>query len=227
MAIVYPQPIQSFRFLIEAGGGISAAFTSFSGVKMQVETLQSRDGDENRGVQEYVPVFTRFDPVTLSKGVVGDNDFMDWILAAAADMESGPTGSKLRRDINVITLNEAGQTAVTWTLKEAMPIGYEMAPLDSSRSEVLMESITFAITGMRRTTAPPGPPNPPWQPKGQPRPYERNEPWRRRYWVRDYEPNDPWRLREEIREYEPNDPWQLREPIKPYEPKPPWKSKRK
>ncbi len=208
MAIVYPQPIQSFRFLIEAGGGISAAFTSFSGVKMQVETIQSRDGDDNRGVQEYVPVFTRFDPVTLSKGVVGDNDFLDWLFAAAADMEAGPTGSNLRRDINVITLNEAGQTAVTWTLKEAMPIGYEMAPLDSSRSEVLMESITFAITGMRRTTAPPGPPNPPWQPKAQPNPYKPNPVWRLKEPIRPYEADPPWKLKEPVREYEANPPWQ-------------------
>ena len=41
-----------------------------------------------------------------------------------------------------------------WTLQGAMPIGYELAPLDSSRSEVLTESLTFAITGMKRNTQP-------------------------------------------------------------------------
>lgn len=153
MAIVYPEPIKSFRFLIQVGNsaGVSAAFASFSGVKMRVDTLQSRDGDDNRGVQEYIPVLSRYEPVTLSKGVVGDNEFLDWLLSASADLAAGPTGNNLRRTIDVITLDARGSHLVTWTLKDAMPIGYEMAPLDGSRSEVLMESLTFAITGMKRT----------------------------------------------------------------------------
>ena len=141
MAILYPEPIQAFRFLIRVGDSeeISAAFSRFSGIQMQVETIQSRDGSDSRGVREYTPVFTTYAPVTLSKGVVGDNEFLDWMLSASAD---------------VITLNEKGNPGVTWTLQGAMPIGYELAPLDSSRSEVLTESLTFAITGMKRTTQP-------------------------------------------------------------------------
>lgn len=156
MSIRYPEPIQTFRFLIRVGDSqeISAAFSQFSGVKMQVETIQSRDGDDNRGVKEYTPVFTTFDPVTLRKGVVGDNDFLDWLLSASAGVHTGPTGVGLRRTIDVITLNELGKPGVIWTLQGAMPIGYELAPLDGSRSEVLTESLTFAITGMKRTTQP-------------------------------------------------------------------------
>ena len=154
MAIEYYDPIQSFRFLIQVDGeqNIPAAFSGFSGVKMTVDTLQSRDGNDIRGVQEYIPTLTRYDPVTLKKGVIGDNAFLDWLLSATADMESGPTGVNLRRDINVITRNDKGEDAVIWTLKGAMPIGYELAPLDAGRSEVLMETLTFAITGLRRTT---------------------------------------------------------------------------
>ena len=35
---------------------------------------------------------------------------------------------------------------------KGMPIGYELDPMDSSRSEVLTESLTFAFTGLERTT---------------------------------------------------------------------------
>lgn len=160
MAIVYPEPIQTFRFLIRVGNDeqISAAFSRFSGIRMSVETIQSRAGDDSRGVKEYTPVFTSYEPVTLSKGVVGDNEFLDWILSASADVHSGPTGNNLLRTIDVITLNQHGDVGVTWTLQNAMPIGYELAPLDGSRSEVLTESVTFAITGVKRTAAPWNPP---------------------------------------------------------------------
>ncbi len=154
MAIRYPEPIQTFRFLIRVGDSkeISAAFSRFSGVKMEVETIQMRSGNEGRGVKEFTPVFTSFAPVTLSKGVVGDNEFLDWMLSASAGVHTGPTGLNLRRTIDVITLNERGKPGVIWTLQGAMPIGYELSPMDGSRSEVLTESLTFAITGMKRTT---------------------------------------------------------------------------
>ena len=159
MAIVYPEPIQAFRFLVRVGDSeeISAAFSRFSGLKMSVETIQFRSGNDARGVKEYTPVFTSYAPVTLSKGVVGDNQFLEWLCSASANVHTGPTGANLRRTIDVITLTDQGVPGVTWTLQNAMPIGYELSPMDGSRSEVLTESITFIFTGMKRTTAPPAP----------------------------------------------------------------------
>lgn len=155
MAIEYEYPLQSFRFkfLIQIGGQpVSAAFSSCSGIKMNVVTVKGRDGNDDRGVQTGIPVLTQFQPVTLSKGVIGDNELLDWLLASSAGYESGPTGKDLKRDIDIIAVNDMGEEAVTWTLKKAMPIGYEISPMDSSKSEVLMESITFAYGGIKRTT---------------------------------------------------------------------------
>ena len=151
------QPAAAFRFLVQpAGAGEpTAAFTRMSGIQMQVETIDVRSGNDIRGVKEFVPVFTRFSPVTLSRGVVGDNDFMDWLLAASAGDFTGPTGANLRRDLDVIAIDERKEPLVTWTLKGALPIGYELSPMDASRSEVLMENVTFAIVGVTRTTHPP------------------------------------------------------------------------
>ena len=43
---------------------------------------------------------------------------------------------------------------MVWSLKDAMPIGYELSPMDSSRSEVLTESVTFTIQGVERNVSP-------------------------------------------------------------------------
>ena len=150
-------PIQSPYFLIQVGNsqGISAAFSRFSGVKMEVETIQSRDGSDSRGVKEYVPVFTTYAPVTLSKGVVGDTEFLNWVFASCAGEFTGPSDSNLRRTIDVIALDCTRTPRATWTLQGAIPIGYELSPMDGNRSEVLTENITFAITGVKRTIHPP------------------------------------------------------------------------
>lgn len=152
MKIVYPDPIQSFRFLIKVDGDktVSAAFTGCSGIRMEVETLQARSGSDLRGVRDYTPVLTRYEPVTLHRGVVGDYDFLDWIFAASAREYTGPSGKDLHRTLEIITLNDLGKPGVIWTLKDALPIGYEVAELDGSRSEVLTESLTLAYTGIRR-----------------------------------------------------------------------------
>ncbi len=154
MAILYDHPFQAFRFLVEVenSGVVAAAFTGFSGVRMRVDTIQARSGGDGRGVQEYIPTLTRFEPVTLTKGVVGDNEFLDWLFAAAAGANAGPRGVNLRRTINVVALDNRGRRGVTWSLRDALPIGYELNPMEGSRSEVLSERMTFAILGMERKT---------------------------------------------------------------------------
>ncbi len=157
MGVKYKEPFRAFRFLVELenGGAVVAAFSQFSGVKMEMDTVQARSGNDNRGVQEYVPVLTRFTPVTLKKGVVGDDDFLDWLFSAVAGPETGPKSESLHRTINIIALDEKGRRGVIWSLKNAIPVGYELAPMDGGRSEVLSESLTFAITGIERETCRP------------------------------------------------------------------------
>ena len=147
-------PLKAFRFLVEVDGDAVGAFTHFSGIKMEVKTIEARSGSDIRGVKDVIPVLTDFAPVTLTKGVIGSNDFLNWIFAAAASTHTGPTGVKLYRTINVIALDDEGRRGVIWSLKDAMPIRYELSPMDSTRSEVLSESVTFEIGGMERTVNP-------------------------------------------------------------------------
>ena len=151
---MFQEPLKAFRFLVELDGRkvAVAAFTGFSGVQMEVDTLQIRSGNDIRGVQEFVPTLTRFAPVTLTKGVVGDDEFLDWLFSVAASPNAGPKSGGKRRNLNVVALDDKGNRGVTWTLYNALPIRYQLTPMDGGRSEVLSESITFAITGVERKT---------------------------------------------------------------------------
>ena len=146
-----PRPLGAFRFIIEIEqGGVVGAFSQFSGVKMQVDTIQARSGSDIRGVQESIPSLTKYQPVTLTKGVIGDNEFLDWLFAVSAGPFMGPLTSE-SRTLNVVALNDKGERGVVWSLLNALPIGYELTPMDGGRSEVLSESLTFAIHGVTRT----------------------------------------------------------------------------
>ncbi|MDR2616140.1 MAG: phage tail protein [Oscillospiraceae bacterium] len=158
MALIrYERPLTAFRYIIEiekdGAAAVAAAFSRFSGVKMRVETMKVRTGADERGVMRDFPVMTSFENVTFSRGVVGDLDFLDWILAVAPDGSRAATGKSVSdkyRSISVSALNEAGKRAVTWTLIDALPVAYELGEMNSTQSALLTESVEFVIAGFKR-----------------------------------------------------------------------------
>jgi len=149
----FSEPLKSFRFLIEVEDGenkIVAAFFQFSGVKMHVDTVKVRTGADLRGVMQNIPALTHFQNVTLTRGVIGDSKFLEWILAAAPGATEAPTGKNKYRTINIIALGDKGQRTVTWSLFAALPVAYELGQMDSTQSTVLSEMIEFSISGFKQ-----------------------------------------------------------------------------
>lgn len=148
------EPFKAFRFLIEVENTNSqmvvAAFSQFSGIKMRVETIEKRPGNEKLGTFDTYSGLTRYENVTLTKGIIGDNEFMEWIYSVAPTEIAPPTAKDKYRNINIVALDDTGRRGITWTLYNAMPVAYELSPFDGSRSELLSESLEFAIGGFKR-----------------------------------------------------------------------------
>ena len=149
------RPFTTFRFLVETmgdSGAVVGAFTGFSGIRMSNQMVQARVGNESRGVRDNFPGITEYQHVTLSKGVIGDNDFLDWMFNSVfPGAMTGPQGKNAYRNLDIVALTDTGERGVVWTLINAIPAGYQLAPMDASRSEILIEEIEFAIAGVTRT----------------------------------------------------------------------------
>ena len=155
MKIRFKDPLTTFRFLVEVGDGdkkIVAAFTSFSGVTMKVDMVSYRPGSDSSGVSDDIPALTSFEPVTLTRGVIGDNDFLEWIESVTPGYTGSTKGKEMYRTIHVSALDDKGNRAVTWSLQEAIPIVYTLEGMDSTNSAVLSETVRFAIGGFTRQT---------------------------------------------------------------------------
>jgi len=155
VAVYFQEPLKTFRFLVEVegdGNKIVAAFSQFSGVTMRVDMVKHRSGSENRGVTDDIPALTSFENVTLTKGVIGDNEFLEWIRAVSPGTTESPTGMQKYRTINIVALDDKGKRAVTWSLYTAIPVTYSLGGMDSTNSAVLSETIEFAIGGFSRET---------------------------------------------------------------------------
>ena len=155
MSIHFQEPLKTFRFLVEVeseDNRIVAAFSNFSGVSMKIDMVSYRSGAEIRGVTDDIPALTSFERVTLTKGVIGDNEFLEWIQAVAPGLTEAPTGKSKYRTINIVALDDKGERAVTWSLLDAIPVEYRLGSMDSTNSAVLSETIEFAIGGFKRET---------------------------------------------------------------------------
>lgn len=153
-------PYRAFKFKVkmggtgylDVGGSTVGAFSQCSGIRATSQVLRVRTGADVRGVQGIIPTTVEYSNLTLSRGVVSSNSFLDWVFACMPGYATGPSGA-VRRTIDIVVLDEKGNEGITWTLHGAYPVSYELAGLDASQDGVLMENLEFAYAGLTRTVA--------------------------------------------------------------------------
>lgn len=152
-------PFRTFRFKVKVGGfgymdggaATVGAFSQCSGVKATNHVLRVRTGADVRGVQGIIPTIVEYSNLVLTRGVISNNDFLDWVFNCMPGYAVGPIAAS-RKTIEIVTLNEKGEDGITWTLHGAYPVSYELASLDASNDGVLVESLEFAYVGLTRAS---------------------------------------------------------------------------
>lgn len=154
----FPTPFTAYNFLVyfedadSSSIQIQGAFTNFSGVRMSNQIAKFRSGCDLRGVKNNYPGITEYEHAKLTKGVIGNSDFLDWLFKATIpDAFTGPKGENLYRNIHVCSLLEYNmEPGMEWVLLNAIPVGYELHPMDANQSSYLSEEIEIAFTGVVR-----------------------------------------------------------------------------
>ena len=140
-------PLPKFHFKVEVEGGIAASFQEVSGLDTEVDVIEYRHGDSPEFSPIKMPGMRKVSDVTLKKGIfTGDTDFYDWF--AQNNMNTIE-----RRTVQVMLLNESGDTEIVWTLTNAFPKQVQGSELNSSSSEVAVETIILAHEGLEVATA--------------------------------------------------------------------------
>ena len=137
---VYPLP--KFHFLVE-WGGTRIGFTEVSGLAVETEVIEYRDGSSPEYHKTKMPGMQKFGNVTLKRGTFAlDNEYYNW-------WNSVKMNTIERRDITVSLLNEEHAPVVVWKIKNAWPVKVQSTDLKSDGNEVAIESIELAHEGLR------------------------------------------------------------------------------
>lgn len=134
-------PLPKFHFQVEWGGA-NIGFTEVSGLDVESEVIEYRDGASPEYVKTKMPGMQKFGNITLKRGTFqGDNDFYNWWNTVALNTIE-------RRDVTISLLNENHEPVVVWKVKNAWPSKVQSTDLKADGNEVAIESIELAHEGL-------------------------------------------------------------------------------
>lgn len=139
MATTYPLP--KFHFQIQWGGE-RVGFTEATGLDMQVEVIEYREGSSPEYSKIKMPGMHKFSNITLKRGTMaGDSDFYKWINTINLNKAE-------RRDIVISLLDETHAPVITWRAVNSFPIKVQASDLKSDGNEVAIETLELAHEGL-------------------------------------------------------------------------------
>jgi phage tail-like protein len=134
-------PIPKFHFQVEWGGS-KIGFTEVSGLDVEREVIEYRDGSSKEYSKLKMPGLTKFSNITLKRGSFKkDNDFYKWWVSNKLETVE-------RRDITISLLNEEHTPVITWKVKNAWPSKIQPTDLKSDDNSIAIETMEIVHEGL-------------------------------------------------------------------------------
>ena len=149
-------PYKNFKFRLKWDGRYVAGISKVSALKRTTEVVEHRDGGDPTAMRKS-PGNTKFEPLTLERGVTHDTEFEDW--ASLVWKLKNPAGAQIalsgfRKDLLLELHNEAGQVALVYKIFRAWVSEYNALPeLDANANAVAIQTLKLENEGWERDTA--------------------------------------------------------------------------
>ena len=134
-------PLPKFHFSV-VWGGSKIAFTEVSGLDVETEVIEYRQGASPEYSKIKMPGMQKFSNITLKRGTFkSDNEYYSW-------WNTVKLNTIERRDITIKLLNEEHNPVVTWKVKNAWPTKIQSTDLKADGNEVAIESMELVHEGL-------------------------------------------------------------------------------
>jgi len=149
-------PYPNYAFLVYFGFSTSpvAAVSKVSALKCSSDVIEYKDGGSLiilKGLGR-----TKYEPITLERGLTFDQDFADWANAAQLLDKGAPTRSlkNLRKEVRIDLLNEARQPVYRFFVHRCWVSEYQALPdLDAGANAIAIEHLKLENEGWERDTS--------------------------------------------------------------------------
>lgn len=136
-------PLRNYNFKLLIDGVTQAHFTSFTGLNLQVEVLNFREGGGGNVVRRLAGRPKPGD-ARLYYGLTSSPELWTWFQASV-------NGVPQRKNVSVLMLGMDGFTEVMrWNLNECWPSEWHGAPLDALGNQIAIESLVLVFEAITR-----------------------------------------------------------------------------
>lgn len=136
-------PYAAFHFLVEIEGLLAGGFSEVSGLQVETEFHDYREG----GLNEYIhklPGPTRYPQNLVLKHGLTDIDTL-WVWH-----QDGVHGKFKRRNLTIYLLSAAGIPAMYWNVLQAYPVKWAGPDLRAESATVAFEAIELVHQGITK-----------------------------------------------------------------------------
>ena len=149
-------PYKNFKFRVKWDGRYVAGVSKMSALLRSTEVIEHREGGDPSTTRKS-PGLTKYEPMTLERGVTHDTSFEEWANLAwklGAGLGSEVGLKDFRKDVYIEFYNEAGQLALAYKIYRCWVSEYQALPeLDANVSGVATERIKIENEGWERDTS--------------------------------------------------------------------------
>jgi len=146
-------PYKNFKFRVKWDGRVIAGVSKVSALKRSTEVIDYREGGDP-STSHKSPGLTKFEPITLERGVTHDADFEQWAnktYSHPAKPGKNVTLKDFRKDIVLEIVNEAGQVVLTYRIFRCWVSEFQALPdLDANSNAVIIEHLVLQNEGWER-----------------------------------------------------------------------------
>jgi len=148
-------PYKNFKFRVKWDNKYIPAVSRITGLVRTTEVIEHREGGDP-STSRKSPGRTKFDAITLERGLTDDASFEDWanqVWQLGAGLGSEVALNEFRKDIFIEFYNEAGQLVKAFKVLRCWPSSYQALPdLDANAAAVAIEQLKLENEGWERDT---------------------------------------------------------------------------
>jgi phage tail-like protein len=156
-------PYKNFKFRVKWDGRYVAGVSKITALRRSTDVVTHREGGDP-SAEHKSPGLTKFDAITLERGVTHDTAFEEWankVWHLGAGLGAEVSLKDFRKDILIELHNEAGQLVKAFKVYRCWPSEYRALPdLDAGADAVAIESLTLENEGWERDASIPEPAEP-------------------------------------------------------------------
>ncbi|HVW58573.1 MAG TPA: phage tail protein [Puia sp.] len=143
-------PYKNFRFRVKWDGKYVAGVSKVGALKRKTNTVEHREGGQQTTTR-ISPGQTKYDPITLERGVTHDLEFEKWANKVWSLQTGGVSLADFRKDIIIEVYNEAGQLVIAYKVYRCWVSDFQALPdLDASANAIAIENMTLQHEGWER-----------------------------------------------------------------------------